>query len=196
MKLDFSKCDGLIPAVVQDARDGRVLMVGFMNQEAVDRTLSERRVTFWSRTKQRLWQKGEESGNYLELVSVHEDCDSDTLLVRAIPHGPVCHTGAETCFGDAVGSADVLLRLEQIIDQRYRERPEGSYTTKLFEKGTAAIAQKVGEEAVEAVVASLAQDKKRLTEETADLLYHLLVLLREREISLQEVLTALQQRMK
>jgi len=196
MKLDFSKLDGLIPAVVQDARDGRVLMVGFMNQDAVDRTLSERRVTFWSRTKQRLWQKGEESGNYLELVSVHEDCDSDTLLVRAIPHGPVCHTGAETCFGDAVGSADVLLRLEQIIDQRYRERPAGSYTTKLFEKGTAAIAQKVGEEAVETVVASLAQDKKRLTEETADLLYHLLVLLREREVSLQEVLTALQQRMK
>ncbi len=193
-QIDFSKMNGLVPAVVQDARDNRVLMLGFMNEEALRRTLEDRKVTFWSRSRRTLWQKGETSGNVLDLVSVHVDCDRDSLLIKAVPSGPVCHTGAETCFEE--NERSVLAGLESTIARRYTERPEGSYTTRLFAGGTPAIAQKVGEEAVEVVVAALAQDARRLTEESADLLYHLLVLLRDRGVSLDDVTRELARRRK
>ena len=196
--LNFCKLSGLIPAIIQDASSNQVLMIGFMNREAAQKTLQERRVTFWSRTKQRLWQKGETSGNILEVSSVHVDCDGDALLVRAHPAGPVCHTGSYTCFGEAKSErADsVLLELENIIRERRQQMPSESYTAKLSREGIARIAQKVGEEAVETVVASMQGDRDALKEESADLLYHLLVLLQERGVSLEEVTAVLQKRMK
>ena len=191
----FPESSSLLPAVIQDARDSRVLMVGYMNQEAYERTLRERLVTLWSRSRNTLWRKGDTSGNRLVVVSIHEDCDHDTLLVKAIPVGPVCHTGSPTCFADDPGPLPgILAGLEETIRERKTRRPQGSYTTSLFEKGTAAIAQKVGEEATETIVAALSQGKEQLVEESADLLYHLLVLLTDRGVTLEEVLGELARR--
>ena len=197
-KLNFEKLNGLVPAIVQDVVTNQVLMIGFMNREALEKTINDKKVTFWSRTKQRLWQKGETSGNYLEFISASSDCDNDSLLIKAIPHGPVCHTGEFTCFGEEQTnrSKDVIRRLEEIINERRQTMPEGSYTSELFRKGTSYIAQKVGEESVEVIIAALEKDKKRLTEESADLLYHLLVLLRQSEMNLDNVTEELQRRMK
>jgi phosphoribosyl-AMP cyclohydrolase / phosphoribosyl-ATP pyrophosphohydrolase len=197
-KLNFEKLGGLVPAVIQDARTNQVLMVGFMNQEALKKTLADNKVTFWSRTKKRLWQKGETSGNYLEYVSMQQDCDNDSLLVKAIPHGPVCHTNQFTCFGEdeTTDVGNVLCRLEETIRSRKQTMPEGSYTSKLFKEGTPRIAQKVGEEGVEVALASVLGDKKRFTEESADLLFHLLVLLCQQNLALSDVAGELQKRMK
>jgi phosphoribosyl-AMP cyclohydrolase / phosphoribosyl-ATP pyrophosphohydrolase len=197
-KLNFEKLNGLVPAVIQDARTNQVLMVGFMNREALEKTLADKKVTFYSRTKKRLWQKGETSGNYLEYVSMKKDCDDDSLLVKAIPHGPVCHTNLFTCFGEdeIADTGSLLHRLEEVILDRQQKMPEGSYTSKLFKEGTPRIAQKVGEEGVEVAIAAVIGDKKRVTEESADLLYHLLVLLRQQGTKLEEVVKELRQRMK
>jgi phosphoribosyl-ATP pyrophosphohydrolase/phosphoribosyl-AMP cyclohydrolase len=196
--LDWDKGDGLLPAVIQDAQTGKVLMLGFMNREALRTTLSERRVTFFSRNKQRLWTKGETSKNYLNVVSVTPDCDNDTLLITANPDGPTCHTGAETCFGDAVSTAAAdfafLARLQSVITQRIADRPEGSYTARLWADGPTRIAQKVGEEAVEAALAAVTQADERLISESADLLFHLTLLLRSRNLSLTSVVRELEQR--
>ena len=195
MTIDFSGPDGLVPAIVQDARTGRVLMLGYMNREAYERTAREKFVTFWSRSRRELWRKGDTSGNRLALVSLHADCDGDALLVRAVPSGPVCHNGTATCFADDPGTeGNVLRSLAGVIADRHRERPDGSYTASLFAKGTGAIAQKVGEEATETVVAALSQGKERLIAESADLLYHLLVLLADRGVSLEEVEEELRRR--
>jgi len=197
-KLNFEKLGGLVPAVVQDVRTSQVLMVGFMNPEALEKTLADKKVTFWSRTKKRLWQKGETSGNFLEFVSLQADCDNDSLLIKAIPHGPVCHTNQFTCFGEdeTVNVGNVLCSLEETIRSRKQMMPEGSYTSKLFKEGTPRIAQKVGEEGVEVALASVLGDKKRFTEESADLLFHLLVLLRQQDLTLADVTKELQGRMK
>jgi phosphoribosyl-AMP cyclohydrolase / phosphoribosyl-ATP pyrophosphohydrolase len=195
--LDFNKLNGLIPAVIQDAATHQVLMVGFMNREALAKTLDEKRVTFWSRTKNRLWQKGETSGNILEVCSIQVDCDKDALLVQVRPAGPVCHTGSHTCFGEARmdDAESTLVLLESIIRQRAQNPPAGSYTARLLQQGTGRIAQKVGEEAVETVVAALQKDRHALPEEAADLLYHLLVLLMDQEMSLSDVTAVLKKRM-
>ena len=196
--LNYDKLGGLVPAVIQDVRTNQVLMVGFMNPEALQKTIAERRVTFWSRTKKRLWQKGETSGNYLEYVSMQADCDYDSLLIKAIPHGPVCHTNQFTCFGeDETRDVNAVLgRLEETIHSRKQMMPEGSYTSTLFKEGTPRIAQKVGEEGVEVALASVLGDKKRLTEESADLLFHLLVLLCQQDLTFADITKELQRRMK
>jgi len=197
-KLNFEKLNGLVPAVIQDSRTNQVLMVGFMNKEALEKTLAEKKVTFWSRTRQCLWQKGETSGNYLELVSALVDCDNDSLLIKSIPHGPVCHTNQFTCFGEdeTVDTCSVLNALEKIIRSRQNTMPEGSYTSKLFKEGTPRIAQKVGEEGVEVALAAVLGDKKKFTEESADLLFHLLVLLCQQGLKLEDVAAELKRRMK
>ena len=182
--LDWDKQDGLLPAIVQDATSLRVLMLGYMNREALMATLACGKVTFFSRSKHRLWMKGETSGNVLELVGVASDCDADTLLVQAHPHGPTCHLQRSSCFTEAPG--DALAELDTLIAQRERERPDGSYTTKLFAEGVRRIAQKVGEEGVETALAAVAQDDEALLGEAADLLYHLAVLLRARGLSLAD----------
>ncbi|GMU43825.1 MAG: bifunctional phosphoribosyl-AMP cyclohydrolase/phosphoribosyl-ATP diphosphatase HisIE [Xanthomonadales bacterium] len=193
MTPDWSK--GLVPAIVQDADSGLVLMLGYMNEEALERTQRERRVTFYSRSKGRLWTKGESSGHVLELVSLALDCDADTLLVQARPRGPTCHTGTSTCFGDFPGPELVFLgELSKLVEQRQRDRPPGSYTTKLFESGTRRIAQKVGEEGVETALAAVAQDADALLGEAADLVYHLTVLLRDRGLGLADVARVLRGR--
>lgn len=196
-RIDFKKMNGLVPAVVQHAVDGTVLMLGFMNEEALRQTIDERQVVFWSRSKQRLWKKGETSGNILDLVSVEVDCDNDALLIKASPRGPVCHTGETSCFANAEldDQYQVLDRLVQIIKQRKKVLPANSYTTELFRRGVSFIGQKVGEEAVELAIASQYQDKQRCVEETADLLYHTLVLIEAKEIELRDVLQVLQERM-
>ena len=172
------QADGLIPAIVQDDRTLQVLMLGYMNREAYEKSLTEGRVTFYSRTRRRLWTKGETSGNYLDIVSVTADCDNDTLLIRAIPHGPTCHTGSKTCFGEAVPETEGFIRyLQSVIRGRHAEMPEGSYTSKLFNRGVNKIAQKVGEEAVETVIEAVAQNREAMIYEASDLVYHLLVLL-------------------
>ena len=190
--LDWAKGDGLLPAIVQDAGNLRVLMLGYMNAEALAATQSSGHVTFFSRSKQRLWKKGETSGNVLELVSIQTDCDNDTLLVLARPHGPTCHLQRASCFADA--PASFLADLDALVAQRERERPSGSYTTALFEEGIRRIAQKVGEEGVETALAAVVQDDTALLGESADLIFHLLVLLRARGLSLQDVSSLLQQR--
>jgi phosphoribosyl-AMP cyclohydrolase / phosphoribosyl-ATP pyrophosphohydrolase len=197
-KLNFDKLGGLVPAVIQDARTNQVLMVGFMNREALDKTIADKKVTFWSRTKKRLWQKGETSGNFLEFVSLQTDCDNDSLLIKALPHGPVCHTNQFTCFGEEekMDAGSVLSKLENIIGERKKTMPEGSYTSRLFKEGTPRIAQKIGEEGVETAIAAVLGDKKRLTEELADLLFHVLVLLRQQEMKLNDVTEELRSRMK
>lgn len=181
--------DGLLPAVVQDATTLRVLMLGYMDAPALQATIDSGRVTFFSRSRQRLWTKGETSGNFLELVSIRTDCDSDALLVLARPAGPTCHLDRASCFGAA--PSNPLAELDRLIAQRQRERPPGSYTSSLFDAGVRAIAQKVGEEAVETALASVVQDDDALLGESADLLYHLGVLLRARGLSLAEVATVL-----
>lgn len=191
-ELDWSKGDGLLPVVVQDAATLRVLMLGYMNAEALAATRASGKVTFYSRSKQRLWTKGESSGNTLDLVSIETDCDRDTLLVTAHPHGPTCHLGRSSCFPQAPGQ--FLGALDRLVAQRERERPPGSYTTQLFEKGTRRIAQKVGEEGVETALAAVAQPDEELLGEAADLVYHLMVLLRARGLGLAEVEALLRQR--
>lgn len=193
--LNFSKMGGLLPAVVVDHRSGAVLMLGFMNREAVAATLERGRVVFWSRTKGRLWEKGESSGNVLEVVTVADDCDGDTLLIEANPRGPTCHTGARSCFGggDAVG-VQFLRVLEDLIGERKREMPAGSYTAELFRRGLEGILAKVEEESGEVVEAARGETRERVAEESADLLYHLLVLLAERDVSLREVAEVLARR--
>jgi len=197
-KVNFEKMNGLVPAIVQDADDGIVLMVGFMNKEALEQTIKERQVTFWSRSKSRLWKKGETSGNVMHVVSIDVDCDADSVLIRAHPAGPVCHTGTRSCFppSSSPESAQVLARLFSIIQDRKRRLPEQSYTSKLFREGTARIAQKVGEEAVELAIAAQFPDQQRIIEETADLFYHAFVLLVEKKIDLSQVYEELAKRMK
>ncbi|MGB8634130.1 MAG: bifunctional phosphoribosyl-AMP cyclohydrolase/phosphoribosyl-ATP diphosphatase HisIE [Rhodanobacteraceae bacterium] len=193
--LDWDKSDGLLPCIVQHWHDGRVLMLGYMNRAALESTLERGQVTFFSRSKQRLWTKGETSGNVLELQSVRADCDADTLLVMANPRGPTCHRGTDTCFGDTLQSQVAFLgQLDQLVADRHAERPEGSYSTRLFESGTQRIAQKVGEEGVETALAAVAQDDDALLDESADLLYHLLVLLRARGLGLADAVRVLRQR--
>ena len=191
-QLDFGKQDGLLPAVIQDARSGQVLMLGYMNREALERTLDSRQVTFFSRSKQRLWTKGESSGHVLELVRLEADCDADTLLVQALPRGPTCHLGRASCFPDA--PAQFLGELDALIAQRVAERPAGSYTTRLLEAGIRRIAQKVGEEGVETALAAVVQDDDALLGEAADLAYHLLVLLHARGLGLAELQATLAKR--
>ena len=193
-EIDFSKGSGLVPVIIQDDKTSAVLMLGYMNKEAYDKTMEDKIVTFWSRSKERLWQKGETSGNFLHLVSVHKDCDSDTLLLRIKPQGPTCHTGSYSCFDVQPDNLSILTELETVISQRARDLPEGSYTTSLFKGGTSLIAQKVGEEAVETVVAALDQNLERLHEESADLIYHLLVLLHNKGTTLSSVLSELEKR--
>lgn len=193
--LDWDKQDGLLPAVVQDAASLRVLMLGYMDRAALQATLASGHVTFYSRSKQRQWTKGESSGHFLDLVSIETDCDRDTLLVRALPHGPTCHLGRDSCFPNAPGDALAFLgELDELVAARERERPAGSYTTGLFERGVRAIAQKVGEEGVETALAAVAQDDEALAGEAADLLFHLQVLLRARGLSLADAAAVLQQR--
>ncbi|HVZ39915.1 MAG TPA: bifunctional phosphoribosyl-AMP cyclohydrolase/phosphoribosyl-ATP diphosphatase HisIE [Candidatus Kapabacteria bacterium] len=196
-RLDFGKMGGLLPAVVQDAGTLQVLMLGFMNREALEATIANGRVTFWSRSKERLWTKGETSGNYLAVESIAADCDNDTLLIRARPAGAVCHNGTWTCFGEErhERAGDVLDTLARTIAARRAAMPEGSYTTSLFAAGTPRIAQKVGEEAVETVIAAMKGDPSELQNESVDLLYHLLVLFEQCGISLSDVCAVLAGRM-
>jgi phosphoribosyl-ATP pyrophosphohydrolase/phosphoribosyl-AMP cyclohydrolase len=197
-KLNFGKLNGLVPAVIQDASTSQVLMVGFMNREAVEKMLADGFVTFWSRTKSRLWRKGETSGNTLAVVSIAVECDGDALLIKARPAGPVCHTGSFTCFGEEKSQQGVstIDQLEAIIRERAQTLPESSYTASLIRSGTARIAQKVGEEAVETVVAAVQKDRERVKAEAADLVNHLLVLLNDQGVSIGEVSEVLRGRMR
>lgn len=202
MKIDFEKyADGLAPAIVQDAETNRVLMLGFMNAEALAKTREIRKATFFSRSRQTLWTKGETSGNFLEVREILLDCDADTILVKAIPAGAVCHTGADTCFGEENFPAtpqrreeDFLFALEEIIGERKKNPDNDSYTSKLFAKGLNKIAQKVGEEAVELVIEAKDDDAELFKSEAADLLYHMLVLFAEKNIALRDVLETLRKR--
>lgn len=196
MKIDFEKMGGLVPAIIQDATTKNVLMLGFMNEEAYQKTIETRHVTFWSRTRQTLWTKGETSGHFLNLVSMQIDCDNDTLLVKAHPIGPTCHTGTDTCWGEENDMNPLLFltELQDFINKRKEEMPEGSYTTKLFRDGVNKIAQKVGEEALETVIEATNGTKDHLIYEASDLLYHLLVLLTEKGLRIEEVATELQKR--
>ncbi|MBA2078196.1 bifunctional phosphoribosyl-AMP cyclohydrolase/phosphoribosyl-ATP diphosphatase HisIE [Rhodanobacter sp. PCA2] len=194
-RLDWAKGGGLLPVVVQHWLTGEVLMLGYMNAEALAATQAAGKVTFWSRSKQRLWMKGESSGHVLALKSIRVDCDADTLLVLAEPHGPTCHLGTSSCFGtDARPPLGFLAQLDALVAQRHAERPQGSYTTKLFEAGTRRIAQKVGEEGVESALAAVAQGDVELLGEAADLVFHLTVLLRARGLSLADAVAVLAQR--
>lgn len=190
--LAWDKQGGLLPAIVQDAASRRVLMLGYMDRAALDATLATRRVTFFSRSRQRLWMKGETSGDVLELVALENDCDGDTLLVQARPHGPTCHLDRASCFPNAPG--DFLAELDALVSRRERDRPEGSYTSKLFDAGVRRIAQKVGEEGVETALAAVVQDDVALLGEAADLAFHLTVLLRSRGLGLQDVVAVLRDR--
>ncbi|MEI8097284.1 MAG: bifunctional phosphoribosyl-AMP cyclohydrolase/phosphoribosyl-ATP diphosphatase HisIE [Sediminibacterium sp.] len=195
MNIDFSKyADGLVPAVIQDFNTDKVLMLGFMNQEALEKTEALGRVTFFSRSKQRLWTKGEESGNFLELKTITVDCDNDTLLIKAHPLGPVCHTGADTCWMEKNHSNNFLSYLEDIIQLRKQASPEDSYVASLFAKGMNKIAQKVGEEAVELVIETKDNDQDLFLNEAADLLFHYLILLNAKGYRLTDVMDILQKR--
>jgi phosphoribosyl-ATP pyrophosphohydrolase/phosphoribosyl-AMP cyclohydrolase len=192
-KIDFSKSGGLVPCIVQDNKTRQVLMLGFMNEEAYQKTLQEKRVTFFSRSKQRLWTKGETSGNFLELVDLLIDCDQDTILIKANPVGPVCHTGADTCFNEKNSAWD-LSSLEAVIKDRKANPAKGSYTTSLFESGINKVAQKVGEEAVELIIEAKDDNKDLFLGEASDLLYHYLVLLTAKGFSMEDVLEVLRKR--
>ena len=198
--VDFSKGGGLVPAIVQDADSGAVLMMAYMNREALELTLARKRAVFFSRSKNRLWEKGETTGHTLDVVEVLSDCDNDTLLVTARPRGPACHNGTLTCFGNesrsAAGDIAFLARLEQVIAQRATEKPESSYTARLLEKGIARVAQKVGEEGVELALAGVGESDDKVAGESADLLFHLLVLLRARGVTLKQVVSTLEARHK
>lgn len=187
-KPDFAKMNGLVPAVIQDKDTQKVLMLGFMDEAAYDMTLETGKVTFFSRTKKRLWTKGEESGNFLHVVSIAADCDNDTLLIQVHPEGPVCHTGSDTCWGETnVQDIFFLKELQDFIDKRYVEMPEGSYTTSLFQSGVNKMAQKVGEEAVETVIEACNGSDERLIYEGADLIYHLIVLLTSKGYRIEDL---------
>jgi phosphoribosyl-ATP pyrophosphohydrolase/phosphoribosyl-AMP cyclohydrolase len=199
MMINFNKSgDGLVPAIIQDATTLKVLMLGYMNSEAFEKTKTERKVTFYSRTRQKLWTKGEESGNFLNVVSMTVDCDNDTLLIKVNPEGPTCHTGADTCWNESNQADDILFlkHLQDFIDQRKAEMPEGSYTTSLFQKGTRKITQKVGEEAVETIIGAMANDNENFLYEGADLLYHLIVLLTHKGYRLEDLARELKKRHK
>lgn len=196
MKIDFEKMGGLVPAIIQDATTKNVLMLGFMNEEAYQKTIDTRHVTFWSRTRQTLWTKGETSGHFLNLVSMQIDCDNDTLLVKVNPVGPTCHKGTDTCWGEDNDKNPLLFlgELQDFINKRKEEMPEGSYTTSLFTKGVNKIAQKVGEEALETVIEATNGTNDHMVYEASDLLYHLLVLLTEKGLRIEDVASELQQR--
>lgn len=195
MQPDFDKMDGLVPAIIQDSYTQKVLMLGFMNKEAYEKTLETGKVTFYSRSKQRLWTKGETSGNFLEVVSVKNDCDNDTLLIQVHPTGPVCHTGTDTCWGEKNEQDIMFLKeLQDFIDKRHEEMPEKSYTTSLFKSGVNKMAQKVGEEAVETIIEACNGTDERLIYEGADLLYHLIVLLTSKGYRIEDLARELKER--
>lgn len=195
MDLDFGKMNGLVPAVIQDNYTQKVLMLGFMNEEAYNKTVETGKVTFFSRTKNRLWTKGEESGNFLHVVSIATDCDNDTLLIKVNPAGPVCHTGADTCWGEKNEQDIMFLKeLQDFIDKRHEEMPEKSYTTSLFKSGVNKMAQKVGEEAVETIIEACNGTDERLIYEGADLLYHLIVLLTLKGYRIEDLARELKER--
>jgi phosphoribosyl-ATP pyrophosphohydrolase/phosphoribosyl-AMP cyclohydrolase len=193
MTIDFNKSGGLVPVVVQDEKTLEVLMLGYMNEEAYQKTSSEGKVTFFSRSKNRLWTKGEESGNFLHVVEIKEDCDQDALLIRVNPEGPTCHKGTRSCF-DTHYNQNFIFELEKIIDHRYNHPLEGSYVNKLRAKGINKIAQKVGEEGVETVIAALNETEHDFINETSDLIFHLLVLMREKNVSLSSIAKNLEER--
>ncbi|MET0300406.1 MAG: bifunctional phosphoribosyl-AMP cyclohydrolase/phosphoribosyl-ATP diphosphatase HisIE [Flavitalea sp.] len=195
LNVDFKKySDGLVPAIVQDQRTHKVLMLGFMNEESLKKTLEESKVTFYSRSKKRLWTKGEESGNFLHLKEISSDCDNDTLLIKAVPDGPVCHTGADTCWSEKNHSEDFLTYLEDIIELRKKSEDKKSYVRSLFDKGLNKIAQKVGEEAVEVVIEAKDNNDELFLNESADLLFHYLVLLNAKGYNLEDVVNVLKDR--
>ncbi len=194
-KLDFEKLNGLIPAVIADNKSGIVLMLGFMNREALEETLKTKKVTFYSRTKKRLWVKGETSGNFLNLVNIKSDCDNDSLLIFVDPVGPTCHTGEYSCFGvEKKDDISFLSQLFELIAQRKKDMPEGSYTTKLFREGENRIIQKVGEEAIETVIAAKNNDSQEMINEISDLVYHLFVMMNEKNITLNDITACLKSR--
>ena len=199
MTIDFQKMGGLVPAIIQDAETRNVLMLGFMNEEAYAKTIQTGKVTFWSRTRQTLWTKGETSGNFLELVSMAVDCDNDTLLVKVIPHGPTCHTGTDTCWGEENTPKDesplgFLKELQDFIELRHKEMPEGSYTTRLFRDGVNKMAQKVGEEALETVIEATNGTNDKLIYEAGDMIYHLMVLLTSKQLRIEDIAEELRKR--
>ncbi len=198
MELDFNKLGGLVPAIIQDDVTSKVLMLGFMNEEALQKTRETGKVTFYSRSRQRLWTKGEESGNFLHLVSIASDCDNDTLLIKVNPAGPVCHTGADTCWNETNQPDDLyfLKFLQDFIEKRKQEMPENSYTTSLFKSGTRRMAQKVGEEAVETIIGAMANDDENFIYEGADLIYHLIVLLTHKGYRIEDLARELKRRHK
>ena len=193
MKIDFDKMGGLVPAIIQDAVTKNVLMLGFMNEEAYQKTIDTKKVTFWSRTRNCLWTKGETSGNYLNLVDIRLDCDNDTLLVKVHPQGPTCHLGTETCWGEDNSLNPILFlsELQNFIDKRHQEMPENSYTTSLFKKGINKMAQKVGEEATETIIEATNGTNEQLVYESSDLLYHLIVMLTAKGLSIEDVASEL-----
>lgn len=195
MNIDFSKSNGLVPVIVQDKQTLEVLMLGYMNQEAFEKTQKENRVTFFSRSKNRLWTKGEESGHFLNVESIHIDCDRDTILIKATPGGPTCHTGSRSCFNTDFNQ-NFIFELENIVNDRYNNPVEGSYVNSLHNKGINRIAQKVGEEGVETVIAALNQTREDLIGESSDLLFHLIVLLKEKGLSLEDLAKKLASRHK
>ena len=196
MKIDFEKSGGLVPAIIQDARTKNVLMLGYMNQEAFDKTVQTKKVTFWSRSRNCLWTKGETSGNFLNLTDIKVDCDNDTLLIQAIPDGPTCHKGTDTCWGEdnKVNPLLFLTELQDFIDRRHEEMPEGSYTTSLFKDGVNRIAQKVGEEALETVIEATNGSKEKVVYEASDMIYHLIVLLTSKGLRIEDVADELAKR--
>ena len=189
MEIDFEKCGGLVPAIIQDAQTKNVLMMGYMNPEAYQKTLETGKVTFWSRSRQCLWTKGDTSGNFLWLVNIKVDCDKDTLLVTARPEGPTCHTGTDTCWGEKneLNPLLFLSELQDFIEKRHQEMPEGSYTTSLFKKGVNRMAQKVGEEALETVIEATNGSDEKMVYEAADMLYHLVVLLTSKGLRIEDI---------
>lgn len=196
MKIDFDKLGGLVPAIIQDAKTKNVLMLGFMNKEAYYKTIETGKVTFWSRTRNCLWTKGETSGNYLNLVSIQNDCDNDTLLVKVDPIGPTCHTGTDTCWGETNDAHPLLFlsELQDFIEKRHEEMPEGSYTTKLFKDGVNKMAQKVGEEALETVIEATNGTNDKLVYEASDMMYHLIVLLTSKGLRIEDIAQELHKR--
>lgn len=196
MTIDFEKMGGLVPAIIQDAKTKNVLMLGFMNQEAYEKTLETGKVTFWSRSRNQLWTKGETSGNFLELVSIQNDCDNDTLLVKANPMGPTCHKGTDTCWGEENTENPLLFltELQDFIEKRHEEMPEGSYTTRLFKEGINKMAQKMGEEALEAVIEATNGSNEKLIYEVSDMFYHLIVMLTSKGLRIEDIAKELQKR--
>lgn len=196
INIDFDKMGGLVPAIIQDADTNVVLMLGYMNQEAFEKTISSKKVTFWSRSRNCLWTKGETSGNYLHLVSIKSDCDSDTLLIRVHPQGPTCHKGTDTCWGESNVSNPVLFlkALQDFVEKRFKNMPEGSYTTSLFKKGVNKMAQKLGEEALETVIEATNGTNEQLIYEASDMMYHLIVLLTSKGLRIEDIASELEKR--